>query len=431
MCFLWLPGEVWTLVFGYLSFSDRLRVRATSKFFRDVVDNSALWKDWTVELKGDDYEEDFWASLRRWRVTSLRTSSPHNWSQIAEELPGLTSLTINNRDFPDVLDFRSFTNLERLCLTYLSNPLDLEEFSVFLPLGLEHLTVCHDMFESNTLPATIPAHSLLKQLKSLTFHSFFDSHPVEVLHFLLSSLPQLQHLSLSVFTFSRFEGRISELPPLHNSSLSSLKLVDCDLKTLPTDVMQMLRLFSGLRSLTILCLYSLYNDTADDHSQKLSAWLKDLPALTSLVMEGVDVGKFVRSIPSSVTRLTLVPLGINSEEMTALSEQLPDLRHLHLESLKDFLGSDMALIPRLFPRLRTLRVRFKSRFPGSTDTHEQVPEEAFLSLASLKELQVLEMLDSEPLPTALITKLRALTNHRVSIYNKDEDFFCLNYEKYL
>uniref|UniRef100_A0A8C6UF06 F-box domain-containing protein n=1 Tax=Neogobius melanostomus TaxID=47308 RepID=A0A8C6UF06_9GOBI len=36
--------KLWTQVLGYLSPTDRLRVRAVCKNFRDLVDGSGLWR---------------------------------------------------------------------------------------------------------------------------------------------------------------------------------------------------------------------------------------------------------------------------------------------------------------------------------------------------------------------------------------------------
>lgn len=178
--------------------------------------------------------------------------------------------------------------------------------------------------------------------------------------------------------------------------------------------MKMLRTLPFLRSLAILCLRN-YDD--DDDSLKLSTWLRDLPSLTSLVLTDRDLSKFVRSIPRGLTRLTLMPEKMNSEAMTVLSTQLPNLHYLHLQPLITFLGSDTAFIPQYFPRLKTRRVLFKSRLANSSGIYEQVPDDAFLSLASLKELEVLELQDEEcPPPTAVFSKLRELTNNRIQIY---------------
>uniref|UniRef100_A0A8C6TAL2 F-box domain-containing protein n=1 Tax=Neogobius melanostomus TaxID=47308 RepID=A0A8C6TAL2_9GOBI len=417
MCSPCLPAEVWTYVFRLLSLSDRLRVRASCKYFRDLVD-SALWRNWTVELRssGEEYEEDFWLMLRHLGVTSARLSSTVGYefflTHIAKGLPGLTTLILNIECFTEMKDLRSFINLERLHVV-LHTRVRLEELSLVLPQGLMHLTVCSTFcYETAVLPAEISPDSSFKKLKSLVYHCDVDSHPVDVLHFFLSSLPELQHLSLKTYSEFSYEGNISDLPPLQNCSLSSLELMACETQKFPMDFMKMLSKLTFLRSLAIFCQYDCADeDELDDSTLKLSSWLRDLPALTSLVVRSGNVRGFVQSIPSSVTRLIFLPLFVDSwtEDMSALSEQLPDLHHLHLEPYDD-LGSATALIPGFFPRLKTLRLY-----------HKRVPEDAFLSLGSLQELEVLETVDEEPLPAALFSKFRELTNNRVRIYNSPED----------
>uniref|UniRef100_A0A8C6UWT2 F-box domain-containing protein n=1 Tax=Neogobius melanostomus TaxID=47308 RepID=A0A8C6UWT2_9GOBI len=412
MCSLCLPHEVWTFVFRLLPLSDRLRVRASCKYFRHLVDN-ALWRDWTLELRtrsvGDDEydEEGFWSMVRCWRVTSARVTSPNSLrlTRVVKELPGVTTL-VKNIGVMTIQDLKHFTSLKRLDLTS-SSDLCLKDFTLFLPQCLTHLRVCQFSYNTPELPLELP----FTKLKSLVFHSAFDSHPVTVLHFFLSSLPQLQHLSLRIYTDNFFEGNVSDLTPLHNCPLSSLELLDCYTNKLPLELMKMLSTLPFLRSLAIVCLCTGDVDVDDDTSHKLSTWLRDLPALTSLLVTCLDIGGFVRSIPCSVTRLILVPLEVNpwTEIMSALSTQLPNLHHLHLQP-HDALGSDTALIPRFFPKLKTLRL-----------SHKKVPEDAFLSLASLKELEVLETLDEEPLPAALISKLRELTKNRVQICSSSEN----------
>lgn len=385
-------------------------VRATCKYFRDLVDNSDLFRDWPVELTEDQYEEDFWRTLRRWRVTVAVIYSPHSWAHIAQQLPGLTTLIESSGSVDvDIKDLNSFTNLQH-CSLKLNRNVRFEEFSL-LPARLTHLKLCLKI-DTNALPSEISSDSPMKKLKSLASHCDFDVHPVNILHFLLSSLPQLQHLSLSVFSHTPYNGNISDLPPLHNCSLSSLELLWCESMNLPLDFMKMLSPLSFLRSLAIFCTSE---GDGNDQSLKLSTWLRDLPTITSLMVECERVGGFIRCIPSSVSRLILLPYYFDAQDMTVLSAQLPNLNHLQLEVEAHIVNPDlgpvsgMALIPQLFPKLKTLRL-----------IYQQVSEDTFLNLASLKELEVLEVLDAELPPNTLLSKFRERTNYKVHIYKTPE-----------
>lgn len=404
-----LPSEVWTQVFGYLSPTDSLRVRAVCKDFRDLVDTSGLWKEWTVTLKSakSAYNKQFWRTLRRWRVSSAVLSSPRGWTHISTELPRLTTLIIDSDSDAALDSLQCFTNLQRV---YLKRPkcMSFEKLFPLLPPRLMHLSVCE--FDHKRMPfmeclmncVTFKTATHLTNLTSLVCHTSFAVEPELVLPTILSALPQLTHLSLlgpSDHGFPvHYEG---EQPSLRHRSLSSLEIIEY-VYDLSDDIMKM------VPSLRCLALFFSRDYIVSEHFS-ISSWLRDLPALSSLlIVGGPHVSHFVGSIPSSVTQLTLRPVHISTSEMTALSTQLPNLQHLHLEPCA-FLGPDTALLPRFFPGLHSLRVR-----------HERVPEETFLSLATLTELQLLETQDPEPPSVALVSKLRELTNNRLQISHRPE-----------
>lgn len=417
MCTLWLPNEMWMLLFGYLSLSEILSLRATCKYFRDVVDNSDLWKDCVWELSDKEYEEQFWNMLRRWRVTTISLCSLNSWTHLVNELPGLPglkTLKINTTKFYEMPDFSSFTNLERLHLAYLGTRADLEEFSLLMPPRLEHLTLCHSTSPevgAITLPIEISPDSPFKKLKSFSLHcSFFYLDEVKVLHFFLSSLPQLQHLSLSLYNSLPYKGNISDLPPLKNCSLSSLELCNC--KNLPKDLMKMVKVLPFLRSLAIFCV--------NEYSLDLSTWLRDLPALTSLLVMCTDLSEVVSSIPRGLTHLTLIPRYLRSKDIPALAQQVPNLCHLHLGPLTSSGGEYTELIPQYFPKLNTLRILKHSNI------YQELSAEDKLRF-SQKELEYIEIRDKWSLPASVVSEFEELTNNRVWIHfrsTKDQLWSC-------
>lgn len=401
-----LPSEVWLLVFGLLGVGDRLRVRAVCKDFRDLVDSCALWRGWTVRLRrnGRCYNKGFWQTLRRWRVSSAVLSSLNNAANIGSNLPALTALILDEDCDAALEGLRCFPKLKRLCLKR-RRSLSFERMFSLLPTQLTHLSVCE--LEKGRMSysfflnvSSLASLARLTSLRCLVCHTAFCMDPRDVLPSILRALPGLTHLSVTPPSLSVTPPSLPEVeepPPLRHRSLVSLEIID-SVCALPQGVMKMLPCLRGL------ALVFGGDDEDSSLHQKVRVWLKDLPALSSLmVVGGPAVKDFVNSVPSSVSDLTLRPTHINSAEMKAVSERLLLLRHLHLEP-SSFLGSDTALVPKFFPKLHSLRVR-----------HERVPEQMFLSLAQLTELKLLETPDPTAPPEELLSKLRHLTKNRVQI----------------
>lgn len=405
-----LPSEVWTQVWGFLPHADKLQVRTVCKDFKDLIDSSGVWRDWTLTLRSDHvepYNDEFWCTLRRWRLSSLMLTSRPFFDYLATVMPQLTSLIVDYDNDTWLEDFQCFTNLERL---YLRRPLEmvLDKMYPLFPKKLVHLSICEvdndgayiwSRFTS-VLRFDTAAH--LKNLKSFVCHASFAVKPEFVIPTILSAFPQLSHLSvLGPFDHgSKVNIDPPEPPSLQHHPLSSLEIVKfCD--TLLDDAM---KIVPSLRSLALYFSGGYYYSTK---CMTMNSWLRDLPGLTSLVVVGgPPVKDYVKLIPSTVTRLKLHPTYVHFTGMSALSAQLPNLRHLHLEPL-DKLRSDVSLIPRLFPGLRSLRICL-----------ELVPMESLLSLAALKELQLLETQDEEPPPAALVSQLQDLTGNRLQVSHR-------------
>ncbi|XP_055078067.1 F-box/LRR-repeat protein 12-like [Periophthalmus magnuspinnatus] len=403
-----LPDEVWALVFGFLSPVDRLRARATCTLWRRLVDSSGLWRDWTVKLRPvkGAYRAHFWSTLRRWRVTSALLTALRTWAHVATELPQLISLIIAGYCQERADSLRCFTRLERVYLRQCSLCVSLHGLLALLPLQLTHMRLCECSCKSAFFdePGFL-ALSKFTRLQSFTFHGRCTIPPQCVLYRILYHLPHLQHLSLSMHLppYMHLEdATLRNIPPLEQRALRSLELVDCSVWSLSTD---MLKMVPCLQSLALF-----FRSEEPGGYSLLAAWLRELPLLSSLLLaHGPPVGAIAGSIPSSVTRLTLLPSRITSEEMTSLSTQLPNLRHLHLDPRAPLDSDKVALIPRLFPGLRSLHLR-----------HEGLREEALKNLATLEELRLLETQDAVHAPNALVFKLQELTKKRVRICQKPE-----------
>lgn len=405
---LLLPSEVWTHVFGYLSAADKFSVRASCKYFRKLVDHASLWKDWSVVLtfQNGSYNRQFWATLRRRKVTSVvvMSSRGKDWKQLAQSLPALTTVVVDKSSKASLECLKYFTSLKRLALRNHST-VSFGALTVCLPQQLTHLSMCDVQFTATTIGSFISALSQFVNLTSLVCHrvAVFES-TVCIIDSILTCLPKLKHLSLSV-------GGIVYVPPKSNPSsfnvyglasvpsLSSLELIDCMDHALPEDVM---RPMPGLKSLAVF--FKHLHQKTPKLVTCMKTWLSDLPQLSTLVIVmGPPVGRYVTTIPT-VTSLTLCVAGISSQEMAALAVQVPNLQHLHIDPWPSHLGANTAQIPQLFPKLRSLKLR-----------HEHVPEKDFLLLHQLQDLEYLEILDSRPHLSELTGKLRALTQNRLHI----------------
>lgn len=404
-----LPSEVWNHVFGFLSAADKLSVRASCRCFQKLVDHSSLWRHWTAVLSfpNGSYSGQFWATLRRRKVTSvvMRSTKAKDWKQLARCLPAVSTVVMEQSSQQSLDRLKDFPHLKRLAVRHGCTSLLLEASTVSEPKQLTHLSLCHVTFPTSAPHDLLSAVSHFTSLQSLVCHQVgIFKETIFVVHSLLSCLPKLKHLSLSVRTQCAYHSIPTANPgPLRQAhGLSSLELVDCVDHSLTEDVMG---LVPGLKRLVIFYKYTHQQmlESWPSPVYHLKTWLSDLPHLSTLVIvNGPPVRKYATSIPATVTSLTLCVAGLSSEDMAAVSEQAPNLLHLHIDPWPSYLGAHTAHIPQLFPKLRSLKLR-----------HEHVPEKDFLCLQQLKDLQYLEVLDSRPHLSALAGKLQVLTNYRL------------------
>nr|XP_040060861.1 uncharacterized protein im:7136021 [Gasterosteus aculeatus aculeatus] len=91
-----LPPEIWIHVLRHLSPADRFSVRASCKYFKHLVDQRTLWRDWSVVLgfQRGAYNSRFWDTLRRRGVAGvvMRGTKAKVWKQLALFLPSLTTV---------------------------------------------------------------------------------------------------------------------------------------------------------------------------------------------------------------------------------------------------------------------------------------------------------------------------------------------------
>lgn len=407
---LQLPSEVWHHVFGHLSAADKFSVRASCRYFKRLVDHSSLWKDWTVVLgfQNGSYNSQFWATLRRRKVTSVvvRSTKAKDWKLLAQSLPALATVVMDRSSQKSLDCLKDFPDLKRLAIRSSCTSLLLDASTVSQPQQLTHLSICYVIFPTTAMNSLISAVSQFTNLKSLVCHHVgIFKETILMVHSLLTCLPELEHLSLSVVHRQcAYHSRATPEPgPLGQAhGLSSLELIDCLHHSLTEDAV---RLVPGLKSLAIFYKHSHQEilERWPSPVYHLKTWLSDLPQLSTLVVvNGPPVKNYVTSIPATLSSLTLCVAGLSSEEMAAVSAQVPNLLHLHIDPWPSYLGAHTAQIPQLFPKLQSLKLR-----------HEHVPEKDFLHLHQLQDLQYLEVLDSRPHLSALTGKLQVLANHRL------------------
>ncbi|KAM3621711.1 uncharacterized protein V6R79_014902 [Siganus canaliculatus] len=408
-----LPSEVWNHVFSYLCVTDKLSVRATCKYFKNIVDHGSLWKDWSVALsfpKGS-YNSQFWASLRRRKVTSVvvLSNKAKDWKQLARHLPALTAVAMSQSSTASFDCLKNFPNLERLTIGRAHSFL-FDRSTLCNPQKLTHLSMCSAFFPKIAVDTFISAVAQFINLTSLVcHHSGIFGETIEMIHSLQSTLPKLRHLSLTVL-WNPYNPTQNPRPSggvhgrAHVSGLSSLELIDCANPPLPEDAM---------RFMQNLDTFSVFHRRLDQQmpercspASPLRTWLRDLPRLSTLVIvRGPPLNQYVSSIPATVTCLTLRVEHLNFDDMRAVAVQVPNLLHLHIDLWPSYLGALTGEIPQLFPKLRSLKLR-----------HEHVPERDFLNLHQLRDLEDLEILDGHPLNLGpVVARLQTLTKHRLRV----------------
>lgn len=386
------PAEVWTHIFSYLSAAEKSSIRASCTHLRKVVDHPSLWRDWTVVLdfSSVSYDTFFWETLRRRNVTSVvvRNLRPQHIIVVASSLPAVTILVLDRVPGGALQYLKDFKNLNSLAIRNVYAR-SVERFPTeFLSQQLTHVSLC------NILLTNLSVLCHLKNLTSLVYHELNSRVSLTKMKLVLTALPKLEHLSLypmiqwiSVLEFKPQACQLTSLEILGSGSL------------LPTYEMNWT---SQLKRFAVV-----YKDVPHKTRgiEYVSKWLSKLPDLSTLVVvRGPPVETYVSSIPVTLTDLTLHDSRCSLEDMAAVAAQTPNLQHLHLDTWPSYLGAKASQIPKLFPNLKSLKIR-----------HERIPEKNFLDLHQLQKLEKLEIVDSHPELPALVRKLRILTNYRFRV----------------
>lgn len=397
------PSEVWNHVFSYLSAAEKSCVRASCTYFRKLIDHPSLWRDWSVVLDcvNGSYDTFFWETLRRRKVTSvvLRNNHSKHMKVLASSLPAVSILVMDGCVGVDLQYLNNFKNLKSLAIRS-AYMVDFKSGSTeSLRQQLTHLSLCKIPY--NNVLRNISVVCQFKNLTSLTFHERNWGIPFSKINFILVALPKLEHLSLHVY-FPKHTDPDNHLFIEPNARrLTSLEIFGTG-RLLPVKAMKHM---SQLKRFAVFYENVPREMPGNEPLSVMSDWLSDLHDLSTLVIvKGPPVKTYVSSIPVTLTDLTLHDSNLSLEDMAAVAAQIPNLQHLHLDTWPSHLGANASQIPKLFPNLKSLKIR-----------HEHIPEKNFLDLHQLQDLEILEIVDSHPDLPALVRKLRILTKYRLRV----------------
>lgn len=392
------PSEVWNHVLSYLSADEKSRVRASCAYFRELVDRPSLWRGWSVVLDfvGGSYDASFWETLRRRKVTRvvLRKSHSKHIKVVASSLPAVTVLVMDG--CPRAAGcFKGFRKVRSLAVrsVYME---DLQSLSAeSFRQQLTHFSLCNIPFSDILRNMSVLCQ--FKNLTSLVYHEKSWGIPCSKMESILAALPKLKHLSLHLH-FPRTELESFQGLEPNSWQLTSLEILGRG-RLLPGNAMK------RMSQLKRFAVFYKVTPRGTPGNEPLSHWLSDLPDLSTLVVvKGPPVQTYVSSIPVTLTDLTLHDSKVSLEDMAAVATQIPHLQRLHLDTWPSHLGANASQIPKLFPNLKSLKIR-----------HEHIPEKSFFDLHQLQKLEKLEIIDSHPDLPALVQRLRILTKSRLRV----------------
>lgn len=401
-----LPADVLLHVFRFLPAADKLNVRACCTYFNQLATHHSLWKHHTAcfAFKNGRYNPKFWTSLERRRIRSAVVqggAKEKHWRQLALTLPSLSSLVVDTgiQECAEHLD--RFPKLRCLALRGLrhNTPDTVKELRVANPKQMTRVSLCDVDFPSHT--SLLDFISQFTNLTSLEYHSAGDKrNQVETFHCIVDGLRKLKHFSWAMNPYSKYlnvPGKCwGETAECHsNQTLTSLELVVYDDSSLSNDAMRSL---TRLQSLTVLYM--------DSHEGcRLKTWLAHIHHLSTLVVDGGPPPRqYARSIPSTVTSLTMCVSRLTSADLAAVASQVPGLLHLQLDPWPA--GCHTGLMLKLFPVLQSIKLRIW-----------QVGEKNFLDFyrfQSMKRIEVMDAADS-PRISELSCQLQTRTHDRIRV----------------
>ncbi|XP_039597488.1 uncharacterized protein im:7136021 isoform X1 [Polypterus senegalus] len=412
-----LPQEIYVNIFRCLSDEEKGNIRATSRLFKQLIDQPALWKKSTVVLKKiTSYNADFWELLRKRRIKSvvMRKGNAKCLKKLLLELPGLTALTFDGCSKMNMLQLPcKFQSLNKLAFKNCHPSYPIQD--IVSVLQITHLTLC-SFVEPYPCAEQMATLVSLKNLRSLALHNYCRDPNGCLLQSALFEFHNLKELSLKEKPFSVVLHPDFFTPPSITKSDHKEKQpkYDCQLQLEKLEILgsnnvtlseESLNQLSSVNSLT------LHYDHQKNSLEKceMVTILKNLPNLKELrVKGGWPFSKYAHSIPPSLEALHLYRVAIGNKELEYLARQRAGLKHLHLDycSFTEEWYPDE--LPDHFPCLKTLSIR-----------HCKITVDQFRDLAKLKHLEMLDIVDICLFPTNCLQKsvqeFRILTDNRVQV----------------
>ena len=195
-----LPEEVWIHAFTFLSTRDKHSVRATCRYFREVLDkNVYLWKNFSVVLNDfSRYNRGFWRTLacRNVRTVVLRESKKKDVRTLPDALQCVTGVAVDCWSEPQHLaPLARFSRLTSLSFHNSQCPLDLCPVLQLLALQVTRLSVCNVKLRSPAAQFIGTVSKMRNLTQFVHHHDGTERIPLRAFHDLLSGLSGLQHLS--------------------------------------------------------------------------------------------------------------------------------------------------------------------------------------------------------------------------------------------
>ncbi|XP_048393159.2 uncharacterized protein im:7136021 isoform X1 [Stegostoma tigrinum] len=418
-----LPQDILLEVFRYLTPVGKDNVRATCKYFQQLIDHPTLWTDSIIVLKSlQCCNSNFWRTLRKRRIRSvvIKEATQKQQQRMVNLLPDLIAVTIDvKKNLESLSTFKSLTNLQKLQLSNKLQVLDqklLREMALFKQLT--HLVICTSVFIQDSSLCHLAE---LTKLQALTLHAGQKSPSLTSLHYVLFRLPELRELSLSsvecwdnlslCFTSPEMTTpKLTEHDSFEPQNISRLRLEKLSLLNSINGPLSA----TALQQLSKVCSFSvsLSKSPISLTSNFVHSMLENVTSITELELSWTGpVAEYVKILPSGLASLDLINTRLSSVDVQLLSESSgTTLKHLGLVLCSGITEIMLKRLPKQFPFLQSLDLS------GCKLLKPDILV-GFAELAFLKEV----VISNNPhLTDVTLKRFQMLTDNRVHVTQKNK-----------
>lgn len=416
-----LPQDILLEVFRYLSFEEKANVRATCKYFHQLIDHPTLWLNKTVVLKRlQSCNSCFWTTLRKRRIRCLviKEATSKQLQKMVNLIPNLTSVSMNVKmNIERLRTLRPLANLQNLQLSNSSLVLDQELLSEVVTFKqLTTLVLCSSLFGRSSSLCLLAD---LKKLQSLTLHIRQKNPPLLSFQYILFRLPKLRELSLSSvdtwenlsLCFTAPEIRTSkqpdgfEPPCISQLQLERLTLLNSTNGPLSRKALNQLR---NVRSLSV----SLTRPCVLLNTNFVHSMLDNLPNITELELSwNGPLAEFVKVLPLELTKIDLINARLSNVDVQLLSDSSgKSLKHLSLVLCNGITETMLKQLPKQFPFLQTLDI----------SGYRLLNQEILFGLVEMPFLKEIVISNNPHLTGTVMKQFRTLTDNRVHVTQKSK-----------